>query len=54
MLRLSVLAFAAVLCGEIGASATTYPPVTFNELPVYLVNWGSTDDSVGYQITLTR
>ena len=32
MFRLSLVAFAAVLCGEIGASATTYPPVTFNEL----------------------
>ncbi len=32
MFRLSVLAFAAVLFGQISASATTYPPVTFNEL----------------------
>ena len=32
MFRLSVLAFAAVLLGQISASATTYPPVTFNEL----------------------
>ena len=27
-----MLAFAAVLCGQISASATTYPPVTFNDL----------------------
>ena len=32
MFRLSILAFAAVLFGEIAASATTYEPVTFNEL----------------------
>ena len=32
MLRSSVVAFAAVLCGQIAASATTYEPVTFNDL----------------------
>ena len=32
MFRLSVLAVAAVLFGQVAASATTYPPVTFNDL----------------------
>ncbi len=32
MFRLSVVAFAAVLFGEIAASATSYPPVTFDDL----------------------
>jgi hypothetical protein len=32
MFRLSIVAFAAVLCGQISAGATTYEPVTFDEL----------------------
>ena len=30
------------------------PNLAAGPYTVYLVNWGSTDDSVGYQITLTR
>ena len=32
MLRLSVVILAVALCSDIPASATSYPPVTFNEL----------------------
>ena len=32
MFRWNILTFAAVLCGQIAASATTYEAVTFNEL----------------------